>query len=815
MRGTPTPGQRPPASLYLGTFAIAFASLALEVALTRLLSVVTWYHLAFFAISAAMLGLTAGGAFVYLRAREFEPAVLPGALARSSLGLAWSTPLTLVGLCLMPLEFGHSIMPLLALTLATALCALPFFHFGVTISAVLTKSPAAVGHLYAADLLGAAAGALCVLVALRFVGIPSLILLCAALGGVAALCFAWKTAGRVKRIALWSTIALGVATLLNSLSPVGIQPLVVKGEIEDPGTQLIRRWNSFSRVVVYPRASEPPQYWGPSPLAPLDPVEQYTMTIDGGAGTALRRFASWKDIEHLRFDVTNAAYYLRPSGGACVIGVGGGRDVQSALLFGHERVTGIDVNPIFIDLLEHRFAYFAGIAGRSGVTLVADEARSHLARSSERWSVIQMSLIDTWASTGAGAFSLSENALYTEEAWRIFFHHLAPDGLFTVSRWHSPEDLGETGRAVSLAVATLLDDGVKQPDQHLAMLATTQVATLLVSRSPLSDADVTSLRRLARRLRFDLALAPGVPPQHPVLRAMLNARSRADLLRAAYDPTYDYTPPTDDSPYYFQMLRLGAWRTALGYIGAEGASKGGVVAGNAIALVVLAALLLCLGTLAVATIVLPLAAPSVADRSAGVCWWAAAYFASIGAGFMFVEIGLIQRLSVLLGHPAYALGVLLSGIIAAAGFGSLLSERLDLETARWTPVVPAVATAMILAASIVSRWQAVGLAGASVVTKALASLGLIVPVGLVLGVFFPMGMRLVRAQRSGETPWYWAVNGVFGVLASSIAVLVSIHFGISRTFWISAACYAVLTPCIVALRRMRIAGQDPPAEGRS
>jgi predicted membrane-bound spermidine synthase len=792
--------------LYLGTFTIAFASLALEVALTRLLSVVTWYHLAFFAISAAMLGMTAGGAFVYLRAGAFAPEWLAGALARSSLGFAFSTPLVLVSLCLMPLEFGHSIMPLVALAMATTLCALPFFFFGVTLSAVLARSGPAIGSLYAADLIGAAGGALFVLGALVWVDVPSLILLCAAAGSVAALLFAWTTSGQMKRVALWSACALTVCALLNSASPFGIQPLVVKGQVEDPGTYLIQRWHSFSRVVVLPAVLAPPQYWGASPLAPREPVEQYLMTIDGAAGTALRRFNTPENIEHLRFDVTNAAYHLRPKGGACVIGVGGGRDIQSALLFGHERVTGIDVNPIFIELLKGRFRAFAGVADRPGVTLVVDEARSHLARSQERWSVIQMSLIDTWAATGAGAFSLSENALYTEESWRLFFDHLTPDGLFTVSRWHSPEDLGETGRVVSLAVATLLDAGVAEPDRHLAMLATPRVATLLLSRAPFTEHDVMAIVGLANRMQFEIALAPGLQPRHPVLRAMLQAKSRDELLRAAADPIFNYTPPTDDSPYFFQMLRLRAWPIALNYIASPGASRGGVLDGNAVALFVLTALLLCLGVIALATIALPLAASRMVQGARAmpdVCWWAAAYFALIGAGFMFVEIGLIQRLSVLLGHPVYALGVLLCGIIAAAGFGSLLSGRLPLERAGWAVMLPGGAAALILAASLVSRWQAVGLGGANTLTRALASLALIVPVGLLLGLFFPMGMRLASQRGFGETPWYWAINGIFGVLASALAVFVSIHFGISRTFWISASCYAALTFCVVALRRMR------------
>jgi len=169
-----------------------------------------------------------------------------------------------------------------------------------------------------------------------------------------------------------------------------------------------------------------PQYWGASPLAPKEEkVFQYYMNVDGITGTTLRRFSSMKDIEHLRFDVVNMAYYLRPKGGACIIGVGGGRDIQSALLFGHEKITGIDINPIFINLLKGRFKEFAGLAGRKEVTFVTDEARSFLSRTEERYSVIQMSLIDTWAATGAGAFSLSENALYTTEAWEVFSPVLA------------------------------------------------------------------------------------------------------------------------------------------------------------------------------------------------------------------------------------------------------------------------------------------------------------------------------------------------------------------------------------------------------
>ena len=171
------------------------------------------------------------------------------------------------------------------------------------------------------------------------------------------------------------------------------------------------------------------------------------MRIDGAAGTTVRGFSRLEDLEHLRYDITNVAYYLRPSGGACIIGVGGGRDLQSALHFGHKRVLGVDVNQIFIDLHNKEFSKFAGLANREGVSLVADEARSYLSRIDDKFSIVQMSLVDTWAATGAGAFSFTENALYTVEGWGVFLSRLKDDGLFTVSRWHDPENLGETGRA--------------------------------------------------------------------------------------------------------------------------------------------------------------------------------------------------------------------------------------------------------------------------------------------------------------------------------------------------------------------------------
>ncbi len=171
------------------------------------------------------------------------------------------------------------------------------------------------------------------------------------------------------------------------------------------------------------------------------------MAIDGSAGTSMYRFdGDFGKLDFLKYDVTNLAYYIRHAGRAAVIGVGGGRDILSAHLFGFQDITGVELNPIFIEMLSRMLRSYNHLVDLPGTRVFVDEARSWFARSADHFDSIEMSLVDTWASTGAGAFSLSENGLYTLQGWRTFFDHLAPSGVFTVSRWFSPANVNETGR---------------------------------------------------------------------------------------------------------------------------------------------------------------------------------------------------------------------------------------------------------------------------------------------------------------------------------------------------------------------------------
>ena len=403
-------------AFYIGLFLITSCTLMLQVIQTRILSVVTWYHLAFFTISMAMFGLTAGAVWVYVRRDRFTEKTVSFDLSHYSAAFAVTT-----ALCLM---IQMTLSPIVRYSVASvwtwaelALClAIPFVFYGIVVSLALTRSPFPIGRVYGVDLVGAAAGCLGVLFLLDHTDAPSAILWVSVIAATGTLFFAGSAVGTAPptrpflhvllrhRITIF--LVLLVCAIFNGLTDYGFQPLVVKGRFEGPQNPIFLEWNSFSRIAVYPMEATTPYMWGPSPRFPSEyfTVEQRRLHIDGDAGTVATRFTgNLKDVEFLKFDVTNLAYHLPGRERAAIIGVGGGRDILSAAVFGYRDITAVEINPIFVKLLteEPGFANFTNITQLEGVKLVVDGGRSWFLQTGKTFDVIQMTLIDTWAATGA------------------------------------------------------------------------------------------------------------------------------------------------------------------------------------------------------------------------------------------------------------------------------------------------------------------------------------------------------------------------------------------------------------------------------
>jgi hypothetical protein len=454
-----------------------------------------------------------------------------------------------------------------------------------------------------------------------------------------------------------------------------------------------------------------------------------------------------------------------------VIGVGGGRDILTSLVFGQRHVTGVEINPDILKMLTERFGEYAGsLQNNPAVTLVNDEARSYIARSPEKYGIIQASLIDTWAATSAGAYVLTENGLYTKEAWATFLNHLTPDGILTMSRWYFETQPAETLRLTALATESLMDLGVADPRRNIIMVRNQGVATIMVSMQPFSQADIDRVAQVANAMQFRLVLTPQFA-ERPEFEEIVTPAKYEDLIRSY---PMNIAAPTDDTPFFFHMLRASDLLKSSTY---EDMNRY-----NLKAVRVLGTLLGIVTALSALAIVLPLAAVRRVRQAQSVRLMV--YFAAIGLAFMMVEIGQLERLIVFLGHPIYGLTVVLFVLLIASSLGSLCSHRLG----GWIWMLPVVLTLFILVSPTIAR----DFVSAATPLRIAISAVLLFPCGFFMGMAFPLGIKRAQYTHEGApTAWYWGINGAFSVISSVLAVVVAVFWGVTVTLLVGLSVYVI------------------------
>jgi spermidine synthase len=611
------------------------------------------------------------------------------------------------------------------------------------------------------------------------------------------LLFAGSTAAFIySRRASGGVLLCALVTLCLAISATGVnlyyQPLRVryaKGQFQFP--PIFERWNTYSRVAVFRNESNRVGSigWGVSPMYTGPLPEHLAMDIDAGASTPLIRVDGdlrAPGLQHLGYDVTSLVYQVRPEAHTLVIGSGGGRDVLSALYFGSPSVTAIEINPIIADVVNRHFADFTGkLYQHPKVSLVVDEGRSFVRRTRDKYGVIQLSLIDTYASTAAGAHALSENSLYTVEALSDLLNHLESNGVLSISRWLF-KPMRETLRIVSMARASLsrVLDSTHHIDysRHIVVIASPeqlglQVATVLVKREPFSDLEVAKLVDTMERLHFIPVAVPGIGAPNAI-RGLIES-TRPEAFYAEYP--YDIRPSTDDRPFFFNTMKpghyLSLWKNALP----------GQQASRLTAWLFIIILILVIGLMA-----LPMTLIRGGDTRGLRVASKASYFAAIGLGFILVEISLIELLTFYLGHPIYSLVVVISSLLLFAGFGARVTQwlkpaQID-RLGRWF-----VGTLVVLLLGY-ALW-APGIlrltVGEAFGVRAAITVALLCPIALLMGTALPCGIRRLEQGSAPLIPWMWAVNGAMTVLGSVLAIALSMNVGITATLMVGVIAYSV------------------------
>jgi Spermine/spermidine synthase domain len=753
---------RPPLRVLLGVGLIAGSTLALQVLLTRVFAAVLYYHFGFLAISLALLGVGAGAIAIYVRPGWFDRLPLERQMARFSLAYAGLLLVAIFVVVRLNYSLGDHVTFrfVVNLTVACVLCALPFLAAGVVIALAVRGYARSIGRLYAFDLAGAGLGAGLVVPVMWLLDAPTLVAALAILACVSAALFGWTAAGERRVAGVTVVAALAITVISATTALLYIDP---EGKI----VPVSDRWTPLNRVLGY---------------APIGPVDGYVVydrnfaeVISHRRGTPLPSYA------RLQEGPQSVGYAMAPPGNALVIGGGGGRDILTALHTYHN-VDVVELNRAIRDTVDKDLRRWSGGPySLPGVHTKIGDGRTTVAQSDTKYDHIQIGYVDTFSASGAQAFALTENNLYTVEAFRQYFDHLKPHGILNVARPRLHNGT-EALRMTVLALEALRKQGIDHPDrnvvvllgQYSVFLRSFEYGTVLVRLEPWTGPELARIKRLAKQRDAHVAFAPG----GPYVGEWAQLHRASSPSQFCHDFALDVCAPTDDKPFFFNMKRPAD-------IGTQATTSTIGVPDPLVLLAITLGILLGLSWLA---FVLPLMLVRGPTRPSGN---SLVFFAAIGLGFLVLEIVLIQRFVLFLGFPTYALSVVLFALLIFTGVGSLLSTR-----ARGAPqrtLVAALGVGCVLIAS-----SAFGLLpllehliDQPFGVRVALTVAMLAPVGLTLGMAMPIGLGRLAALYPSGVPWAWGINGIASVLASVLAVFVALNLGFTVTTLLALACYLV------------------------
>ena len=791
---------------FAGLFLLSLATLLLELALTRILSVSLWYHFGFLVISTALLGFGVSGVTLALWADLRERKDLD--LALGICGLAFAVCVVVSFWCMQRIPFDPFSVAVdhrqfLFMPIYFLLVALPFFCSGLGISLLLTRGSKEINRLYGYDLLGAGIG--CALVALvipRFGGTGS-VLLAAFVGALSAACFAGRSRLVRATAALVSLVFLAASFYGERLIPIHVSANKRSTSIN----AIYSAWNTMSLVQV---VQFPPE--GKKPAARIMYIDAGTaMTgiydLRPDARTVLMQSA--EQVEPL----STVAYVGKTSPKILIIGSGGGDEVLAGLQAHASSITAIEINPIISDIVARRMNDFWGnLYHQPEVHLVTDEGRSFVRRSTEKYdAIISVNTISN-AAMASGALSLSENYVLTREAFRDYLDHLTPEGVIFFSR---PDF--QIPRLVSTAREVFAEQGLGSINDHVLAFSNFKrrhptpgrfrfLAGLLLKKSAFRPEELAQIRGILNAgagpeedsASVKILFAPDQSQPDSLCARIVGAGQLEDVFRASDS---QLAPATDDKPFFNQHTRWSRIRSQSQPSGARLALED-----RPIAEVTLLILLVQSAIVAGLCILLPLALLERRGLRIEGRWAWMSYFAALGLGFIMVEIALLQRFLLFLGQPIYTYAVVLAGLLLFTGIGSLTAGR-------WAAGLPLTLKRVLVGAIVLVPMMAVitpvvfhAALGLGIYWRITIALLLVAPLGFVLGMPFPLGLRLAMRRSSALGSWAWGVNGFFTVIGTVLALMLGMMIGFRMVLLLASACYLGGLLALAWLSRARTEG---------
>ena len=772
-------------SLALGLFLISAAILALEVLHVRILSVQMWYHHAYMVITMAFLGFAIAGTVT---------TVFPWFTA----GNVSSKLACLSTLFAVFVVVGHLLVSQVAdevssvtsqgskwmLVATYTLLLLPYFFGGMVVTVALSSAKR-VHELYFVNLVGSALGAWVFLVAITPLGAERLLAVLATIGALAGLSSAWHARSRTTTVFCLLFVLLGGVLIVKA-------PQVLKVEIGadkkrfSPGEIVKTYWTPLSRLDL---------------LAQADRDKRLMIVQDGGAGTYM--WAKDKAEPRPLWDAHSVPYVpflhkMRAGGEApdvLIIGVGGGSDLREAVFHGAKSVLGLEINPVMVQITGKDYAEFNGkLFELPGVEVQVGEGRSTLRRLERKFDIILIAGADTYTAGASGSFVLSESYLYTEEALVDFFDHLKPGGVLSILRFYDKPPR-ETLRIFGMAMLALRDRGIAKPSANVAVIRRGWFGGTVFSLAPLHP-EVVKFFGSADEIagdEYEALYVPGIEKhkKNPFTElAVAIDGGKEDEYFAAY--AVDIRPVTDDSPFFFNFHHF--WDSAEVEDSAFARETGTYFP---VAPSILRTLLLQTSILVLLLVLLPLFFLRREKKAGQGSLRTFGFFLGLGAGFMLLEISSVQRLVLFLGHPTYALSVVLSSFLFFGGLGSLWAGKRVRDKQRGMRIALSLICAGILLLTFGLTPLLMLLLHLPLPARIAVALVILAPLNFLMGIPFPTGLAKLKALQPKLVPWVIGANGGASVIASILATVIAMEVGFALVSLVAFAAYMLALFCVL------------------
>jgi hypothetical protein len=719
--------------------------LMFEIALTRIFSIMMAYHFVFIAVSGALLGLGLGAGFYhFVRSRALR---MGGYSLLCKLSIAFSLSILITTALILKIPYTRFFLIYYPITFV------PFFLGGVIFALIFDGFTERSGGLYCASLIGSGVGALSIVFALDLLGGVKASLLIGVISAVAPIPPAISS-GR-KSLLISSLIAFLV---LSSVFAVNLnEGLLSEVKSRSPDKELFIVLNDPKLKARITRT-----YW--SAYARTDLVEMEDMPDrklifnDGGAGMEMFRFdgENFDTLRHLRRDPASFPFLFGPKDKILIIGAGGGKDVLIALMNGAREITAVEVNPDIVNIVREESEFNGNIYHRENVRWVTAEGRNFIRRSNERYDLIMLTFVWTNSAREVVGYSLTENYVYTVEALVEYINHLTQNGRLIIVVHNEREVM----KLFSTAVAAINRTG-KNPSQamrHIISFAKTKSHphrfALVLRKSPFSKKESIEMHNAVHLYGFHPVYFP-YAHEDPTFKRLIDGQASLP---------FNANPTTDNSPFFYNY------------------DEKGVPSLLSLMLYGVAFLTLIIAFMAWLSI--------RSDQERGLSTLEfPLYFLLLGLGFMFVEMAIIQKFILFLGQPTLTFSTLLFSLLIGGGIGSLFSGYMRRNLHRKISFVCLLIAVIIAAYIFVLPFVFNRFLGYTLTFRLIISAMLISPLGFVMGIPFPLGLRALKRSFEGGVPWAWGINGVASVLGSALAIAAAMSFGFTAVLALGTFSY--------------------------